>query len=129
MLQRRLLTASSNTSFLAAVTITFCAHAQTSPTELAQAVVQRWSACSPADFAAIYPFREGRDARSEAVAAQFVRAQGLAKVIRTSGDHAVLLLSGVPVGFNSGDDTISGRRFSGLYAARREDANSMARRA
>ncbi len=70
-----------------------CAWAQGSAQELAGAAVQRWS-------------KEQPD-----------RTKGLSNVIRTDGQRAVLLLSGVPLTGNSGDDTILGIGFSGVYEA------------
>lgn len=80
---------------LVAAAIAFQAHAQTSPAELAHNVVERW-------------------------AAEPARVAGLANVIRTSSDRAVLLISGVPKLPNSGDATIAGRSFSGVYEANSE---------
>src|SRR5579872_5931906 len=104
---------------LAIAAIALHAHAQTSPGELAQTVVARWCASSEKEFAAIYPFRKGRDAFAMAVRAQS-RIPGLFNVIRTSAHSAVLLLSGVPRLPNSGDATSVGRGFSGVYEARYE---------
>jgi hypothetical protein len=73
-----------------------CAWAQGSAQELASAAVQRWS-------------KEQPD-----------RTKGLSNVIRTDGQRAVLLLSGVPLTGNSGDDTILGIGFSGVYEAQAE---------
>src|SRR5437879_13853315 len=81
----------------------FHAEAQTSPAELAQAVVERWSAGAEKKFASIYPFREGRNALSAAKS----RTAGLAKVIRASEEQAVLLISGVPLLPNTGDETVA----------------------
>jgi len=68
----------------------------------------------------VYPLREGRDAFSQAVRSQFVRMPGLTNVIRRHSGSTVLLISGVPLFFNSGDETILGRNFSGAYEAREE---------
>jgi hypothetical protein len=80
---------------LAVALIAFCASAQTSPAELAHSVVERW-------------------------AAEPSRTAGLANVIRTSAGRAVLVVSGVPRLPNSGDATIVGRSFSGVYEAHSE---------
>jgi hypothetical protein len=71
------------------------ARAQTSPADLAQSVVRRWSAESS-------------------------RTPGLANVIRLREGRAVLLISGVAVAPNSGDATLAGLGFSGAYEARSE---------
>ena len=101
---------------LLAIILALEAHAQMSPPELAKAVVQQWSTGSEASFAAVYPFREGRND----FASRPSRSSGLANAIRTSDSRAVLLLSGVPAFANSGDATILGRGFSSLYEARAE---------
>jgi hypothetical protein len=93
---------------------------QSSPQDLASTVVKRWAGTSQEDFAAVFPFREGRDAFSEMAQAQFDRIGGLAKVVRTGSARAVLLISGVPVTENSGDSTIESLGFSGLYEASEE---------
>jgi hypothetical protein len=94
------------------------AHARSSPAQLAQAVVDGFCNRSEREFASIYPFREGREALSMALAAGASRKPGLADVIRVSATRAVLLLSAVPMLANSGDATVMGRGFSGLYEAR-----------
>jgi len=91
---------------------------QSTPAELATAVVKRWTGTSESDFAAVFSFPEGRETFSEMAQAQFDRIGGLAEVIRTDGGKAILLISGVPLLENSGDATIEGRGFSGLYEAR-----------
>jgi len=99
--------------------IIFRAQAQTSPAQLAQDVVDRWSAGSEKNFASIYPFREGQHAFSVALHATS-RSAGLAHVIRANEAQAVLLISGVPLFPNSGDATAIGAGFSGVYEARAE---------
>lgn len=94
--------------------------AQDTPLALAKTVVARWATGSATEFAAVYPFREGQDALSTAILGYLDRQPGLAAVIRSRGDDAVLLLSGVPVGHNSGDNTTMGRGFSGVYEAKRD---------
>src|SRR4029077_13788125 len=81
---------------LAVALTTLQARAQTSPAELAQSVVKRWSGESS-------------------------RAPGLAEVVRTSAGHAVVLISGVALAPNSGDATIAGLGFSSAYEARSQD--------
>jgi len=49
--------------------------------------------------------------------AQFDKKPGLASVIQTNTNQAVLLVSGVPLLENSGDATIESRTFSGVYKA------------
>lgn len=111
------------TAILAGLTITITGgdvRCQSSPSELASTVVKRWAGTSETDFAAVFPFREGRDAFSEMAQAQFDRIGGLAKVIQEGDERAVLLISGVPLMENSGDATIESRGFSGFYEARKE---------
>lgn len=68
---RRALTAvMSNLVLLVAAPVIFHVQAQTSPAELAQTVVERWSAGAEKRFASVYPFREGRDALSAALGAK-----------------------------------------------------------
>jgi hypothetical protein len=94
--------------------------AQTTPLALARTVVERWAAGSAAEFGAVCPFREAREAFSEAEGDRDARLPGLAEVVQSSSDRAVLLISGVPRTLNSGDATIAGRGFSGVYEARSE---------
>jgi hypothetical protein len=96
------------------------AHAQESPLALARAVIERWSGGSAAEFGAVCPFPEAREAFSEAEGDRLSRLPGLAEVVQSSSDWAVLLISGVPRTLNSGDATIAGRGFSGVYEARLE---------
>src|SRR5260370_25025340 len=116
MARRALTAVMSRIVLLVAASVIFHAEAQTSPAELAQDVVERWSAGAEKKFASIYPFREGRNALSAAKS----RTAGLAKVIRASEGQAVLLISGVPLLPNSGDATVAGAEFSGVYEARPE---------
>jgi len=64
----------------------------------------------------MFPFAEGR--QTFRAAGDASRSHGLAKVIRGAEEAAVVLLSGVPLLPNSGDATIIGMGFSGLYEAR-----------
>ena len=99
------------------VFIAECVWAQGSAQELADAVAQQWAGGTGAEFAAVYPFREGRDELGLAVRKRWERAKGLSSVIRGSGQRAVLLLSGMPLEGNSGDDLFLAMRFSGVYEA------------
>jgi hypothetical protein len=100
-------------ALLAAAPVAFHARAQSSPQELAQTLTDRWAAGATAKFAAVYPFREGREVLTAVAAGKL--AGGLARVIRVSQAQAVLLISGVPLLPNSGDATIMGAAFSGVY--------------
>lgn len=93
---------------------------QSSPSELASTVVKRWAGTSAEEFAAVFPFREGRNAFSESAEGQFDRIGGLAEVVRQGNGEAVLLVSGVSRVENSGDATIYSRGFSGFYESRKE---------
>ena len=95
--------------------------AQNSAQSLADAVLQQWSAGSAAEWAAVYPFPEGRDLVATLIREKAERLKGLSAVVRTAEDRALLLLSGVPRTDNSGDDTSYGSRFSGPYEARRDN--------
>jgi hypothetical protein len=119
MVPRKLTTVMSKAGLLVAAPVLFHAEAQTSPAELAQAVVEHWSAGAEKKFASVYPFREGRDDLSAALGAKS-RAAGLANVIRAGDGQAVLLISGVPLLPNSGEATAAGAEFSGVYEARAE---------
>src|SRR5215472_14902368 len=68
-------------------------HAQSTAQELASATLDRWAS-----------------GKGE-------RARGLSSVVRSDSTHAVLLISGTPLTGNSGDDTILGMEFSGVYEA------------
>lgn len=108
-----------NVSLLAiSVTGVRPAHAETSAARLAQSVVDAYCAGSENDFASIYPFREGRASLSMALKARVSREPGLATVVRASRRRAVVLVSAVPTMPNSGDATLVGSYFSGLYEAR-----------
>src|SRR6185437_2942677 len=98
--------------------------AQESPSELAKTVVAMWTTGSAEEFAAVYPFREGRDALSTAILGHLDRNPFLATVVRKNADDAELLLSGVPVGINSEDNTTIGRGFSGAYEAKHQGDRS-----
>src|ERR1041385_7567372 len=83
-----------------------CAWAQGSAQELADRLAQPWTSGSEAEFAAVYPFREGRAELASAASKGVNRTKGLASVLRDSGQRAFLLLSGVRT-----------MDFSGLYEA------------
>lgn len=91
--------------------------AQTSPRELAQSVVQKWSEGPRTAFEALYPFQAGRNERQMSVSRRFPRVPGLAEAIRSNAHQATLLISGHPTYGNSGEDTFLGFEFSGLYEA------------
>lgn len=91
--------------------------AQSSPQELANTISQRWTANSTAEFAAVYPFREAQQLHANIAKAKLQRVNGLASVIRADRMKAALLLSGVPLTGNSGDDTSYGMGFSAIYEA------------
>src|SRR5215831_7926376 len=91
--------------------------AQGSAQAFADTVAQRWASGNSAEFSAVYPFREGRNFQASAVRNHLTRVAGIAHVVRTTGDQAVLVLAGAPRTGNSGDDTFLGMSFSGLYEA------------
>jgi hypothetical protein len=95
--------------------------AQGSAQELADAVAQQWTAGTKTGFATVYPFSEGQDLRTTAVSKHWDRAKGLSSVIRENGRRAVLLLAGVPLVGNSGDETGLSMDFSGVYEASASD--------
>ena len=94
---------------------------QSSPQQLANEVVRRWSGPSEKEFAAVFPFEDGRETFAAMAQAQFVRRGGLARVLQSDDRTALLLLSGVPETGNSGDATGESRSFSGLYRAERSE--------
>src|SRR5215471_7249929 len=71
--------------------------AQSSPEQLASAIVQPWSGNSGPGFEAVFPFAEGRKVFSDLAR----RLPGLASVIRENPAQAVVLLSGVGSAPNS----------------------------
>ena len=91
--------------------------AQSSPQELANTVLQRWTEDSATAFASQFPFREGQEIHSNAAKAKLERIKGLSSVIHADQKTAALLISGVPLTGNSGDDTIYGMGFSAIYEA------------
>lgn len=103
--------------FWAAVLWGARARAQESPQELADRVSQAWAAGADREFAAVVPFREAQDVTALATRNHWSRGAGIGQVIRNSEGKAVLVLGGVPLTGNSGDDTYFGWSFSGLYEA------------
>lgn len=101
----------------AALLIVGHAQGQSSAQELANRISRLWVEGSEAEFSAVFPFREGRQIHSNTQRAQTERVKGLSSVIRNGERRAVLLLSGVPLTGNSGDDTIYGMGFSGVHEA------------
>jgi hypothetical protein len=89
--------------------------AQSSAQELADRISQQWVGGSQAEFSAVYPFPEGRQIHAGLLRAKIERVKGLSSVIAADERRATLLLSGVPLTGNSGDDTIEGMGFSGVY--------------
>ena len=102
--------------FLAATAICRI-QAQSSPQELANSILQLWTSDSATAFASLFPFREGQEIRSNAAKAKLERTKGLSSVVHADQKRAALLLSGVPLTGNSGDDTIYGMGFSAVYEA------------
>ena len=102
---------------LAALVWAPCAWPQGSAQELANEVKRQWAAGAEREFAAVYPFADGRDLLSSAVRKRVPRTAGVGEVIRSAGDQAVILIGGAPLTGNSGDDTGLSMGFSGLYEA------------
>src|SRR5258708_3721470 len=114
---RRALTAGiSKLLVFGAAAVIFPPQGQTPPAQVAEAVVRPLSPGAGKKIAPLHPLLEGRNALSAAKS----RTAGLAKVIRASEEQAVLLISGVPLLPNSGDATVAGAEFSGVYEARAE---------
>jgi hypothetical protein len=90
-----------------------------SPASLAELVLTRFSSGSPEAFDSVYPFERGRGLVRFAAERKLPRPPGIARVLSTESDRAVLLLSGYVKFGNSGDETIYSDGFSGLYEARR----------
>jgi hypothetical protein len=95
--------------------------AQSTPDELAKRVAQLWETGSGAEFAAVYPFREGRELHAGITRAKVGRTKGLSAVIDKGEKRAVLLLASAPLTGNSGDDTIYGMEYSGVYESLAEN--------
>ena len=91
--------------------------AQSSPQELANTILQRWTEDSATSFDSQFPFREGQEIHANATKTKLERTRGLSSVIHADQKRAALLLSGVPLTGNSGDDTIYGMGFSAIYEA------------
>jgi hypothetical protein len=90
------------------------------PEELVERVQAGFAAGSLAEFRAVYPFEEDPEPVSSALKNKRARKPGLGRVLRADGERAVLLLSGVALSANSGDDILKSLQFSGLYEAQRE---------
>lgn len=87
---------------------------QSSPEELASRVAERWVGKSQSEFEKLFPFADGRREFAESTQ----RIRGLGSVVRKSAVEAIVLLSGVPSRPNSGDATLEGIGYSGVYRAR-----------
>jgi hypothetical protein len=91
--------------------------AQSSPQELADSILQRWAAGFAAEFAALYPFPDGRELQANLTRQKITRTKGLSYVVSNDPRRAVLLISGAPLTGNSGDDTYYATMFSGAFEA------------
>ena len=88
------------------------------PEELVERVQARFAAGSLEDFRAVYPFEDGLEPVTSALENNRARKPGLGRVLHTDGARAVVLLSGVSLSANSGDDILRSLQYSGLYEAR-----------
>lgn len=89
------------------------------PEALARLVLERLTGGDMESFREVYPFEPGLKAQAAAWEVDLATASPL--VLRRSEDRALILLGAWPELGNSGDETIVGRSFSGLYLASRDD--------
>lgn len=94
--------------------------AQDSPGRLGSLVLERFRSGTPEDFAAVYPFREGRAMHADAVKRKIPRVAGLARVIAQRDTEAVLLLSAHGGAHNAGDSVWMAAELAGLHRAVKE---------
>ena len=87
------------------------------PATLAKLILARFASGTAEGFAQVFPDEEGRALVSQAVDKQRQRIPGIGRVVWSSQDRAVMVLSGVVLSGNSGDETISSRAFSSFYEA------------
>jgi len=101
------------------------------PDALARLVMDRFASGSRESFDSVYADPLGRAVLEAAVRNDAKRSIGMARVIKASGDRAVLLLTGTvksgnATGMETGsDETNIVRRFSGLYEATRSGSSWM----
>lgn len=87
------------------------------PKGLADLVLARFASGSPEEFASVFPESEGRDLVARATSKGQERRAGIGRVVWSGSDRAILVLSGVVLSGNSGDETTSSRAFSNFYEA------------
>jgi hypothetical protein len=94
--------------------------AQESPEQLGSLILERFRIGTPEDFAAVYPFPQGRAMHAEAVKRKIPRVAGLARVIAQRDTEAVLLLSAHGLTINAGDSVWMAAELAGLHRAVKE---------
>jgi hypothetical protein len=102
---------------LAATTAICRIHAQSSPQELADRVLQRWTEDSAAAFASQFPFREGQEIHSNAAKAKLERTKGLSSVVHADQTTGAASALGRAADRQLGRRHSYGMGFSGIYEA------------
>jgi len=93
------------------------------PLLLARLILDRFASGTPEEFAQVFPEEDGRALVSQAVSKSRQRIPGIARVVWSSQNRAVLVLSGVVLAGNSGDETSAARAFSGFYEATKSEGS------
>lgn len=91
-----------------------------SPSALASEILTRFHSATAEDFAAVYPFPDGRELVDWAIKESVERVPGFARVLKMDGDRGVIVVSGVLTFGNSGNETSAARGFSELYEVRKQ---------
>jgi hypothetical protein len=89
----------------------------TSPEALAEAVLTAFGHRDTSAFRQVYPFEPGRALLQSAIGDSVQAVPVFGKVLRRNDPWALLMLAGYLRYGNSGDETSTARRFSGLYLA------------
>lgn len=87
------------------------------PSELAALILSKFTSGEAAEFAGVFPYEEGRALVAQAAKDGHERRPGIGRLVLSVQHRAVLVLSGVALTGNSGDETINSRAFSGFYEA------------
>ncbi|HTX41112.1 MAG TPA: M1 family aminopeptidase [Acidobacteriaceae bacterium] len=93
----------------------------TTPQQLADLVLQRFASGSAAEFEAVDPDPLSRAVVEAAIQRKATREGNLGRVVWSSPDRAILLLTGTVENPDSAVETIRSRHFSGFYEAVEKD--------
>jgi Peptidase family M1 domain len=91
-------------------------HAET-PQQLIDLIEESISKKDVETFSCLFGVDKGRDWLKASIERESQPKFEIGKIIKSGADKAIILLTGITTARNSGDDTYSGRNFSGLYEA------------